>query len=113
MLLLIEYYKKYTKNKEIKVTENILKWTNQYKENTDVYLSFLIECTEEATTHIRTSALYDAFKKWFIMNNPKAPVPSNREFTMNLKRHKPVGKIRDNVSVANGIKNLGIIKEYA
>jgi len=41
MLLLIEYYKKYMENKKIIVTDNVLKWTNQYKEETDLYLMFL------------------------------------------------------------------------
>ena len=71
MLLLIEYYKKYIKNKKIIVTDNILKWTNQYKEETDIYLNFLNECTKEAKTHIRTSKLYEAFKNWLVDNNPK------------------------------------------
>src|SRR5271170_6043970 len=35
MLLLITYYKKYIENKKIAITENVLKWTNQYKEQTD------------------------------------------------------------------------------
>ena len=47
MLLLIEYYKKYTITHELKSTNNILKWTDQYKEDTDLYLQFLNECTEE------------------------------------------------------------------
>jgi hypothetical protein len=49
--------------KEIQVTENILKWTNQYKEDTDIYLNFLTECTELAETHISKSTIYEAFKK--------------------------------------------------
>lgn len=110
MLLLIGHYKKYMKNKEIIVTDNILTWTNQYKEATDIYLTFLNECTEESVTHIRTSVLYDGFKTWFITNNPKTRIPSNREFMTNIKKHKTVERIRDNDSVINGIKKLKIIK---
>ena len=41
MLLLIEYYKIYRVSKKIDITDNILKWTNMYKEDTDVFLQFL------------------------------------------------------------------------
>lgn len=102
MLLLIEYYNKYMETKKIVITENILKWTNQYKEDTDLYLTFLNECTYEANTHIRTSLLYEAFKKWFIVNNPRTHIPSNREFTINIKKYKIVEKIRDCGSSING-----------
>ena len=51
MLLLIEYYKKYSKTHELKTTDNILKWTDQYKEDIDIYLQFLNECTEERQTY--------------------------------------------------------------
>ena len=109
MLLLIEKYKIYTKTHELKTTENILKWTNQYKENTDIYLQFLNECTVDGTTNVRTSALYDAFKTWFVNNNPKKQIPSNREFTINIKKYKKVDKIRDGAIIINGIKNIQII----
>ena len=70
MLLLMEYYKNYNENKILMLTENILEWTNQYKEDTDLYLSFLNECTEESDTHISTIELYEKFKSWFKINNP-------------------------------------------
>lgn len=111
MLLLIEYYKKYMETHQIVVTENILKWTNQYKEDTDIYLSFLNECTQDTNSHIRTSTLYEAFKTWFVHNNPRTHIPSNREFTINIKKYKDVEKIKELNIVANGIKNLGI-NEY-
>jgi phage/plasmid-associated DNA primase len=38
MLLLLEYYENYTKTHELKVTKEILKWTDEYKEITDIYL---------------------------------------------------------------------------
>lgn len=109
MLLLINYYKKYMKNKRLVATENILKWTNQYKEDTDIYLCFLNECTEQSDIHIRTSTLYNSFKKWFTEKNPKTIVPSNKAFIINIKRYKTIEKIRDGNSVANGIKKLKIV----
>ena len=112
MLLLIKYYKKYMQEKKIIITQNILKWTNQYKEDTDIYLNFLNECTKKSENHIRTSILYDAFKDWFVNNNPKTHIPSNKEFMINIKRHFNVTKIKDNGSVVNGIKNLKLNTEY-
>jgi P4 family phage/plasmid primase-like protien len=47
MLLLIDYYKKYKKLHELKPTPDIMKWTDQYKSDTDMYVQFLNECTEE------------------------------------------------------------------
>lgn len=75
-------------------------------------LSFLDECTEFSAKHVKTSALYEAFQKWFVTNNPKTHIPSNREFTINLKKHKNVGKIRFVGSNLNGIKNLKLLDEY-
>jgi phage/plasmid-associated DNA primase len=73
MLLLIEYYKKYSQTHELKATNEILKWTSQYQENTDLYLQFLNENTEENKEgHIHCSTLYETFKYWFKNNNPNA-----------------------------------------
>ena len=88
ILLLIEYYKNYTKTNELKPTNNILKWTSQYQEDTDLYLQFLNECTEETETHIKTSDIYDEFKVWFKAGNPGTKIPSNREFLSNIKKYK-------------------------
>lgn len=46
------------------------------------------------------------FQKWFVNNNPKTHIPTNREFTLNIKRHENVTKIKNKGSVVNGIKNL-------
>jgi hypothetical protein len=54
---------KYTNTHELKATDNILKWTNQYQENTDIYLQFLNENTGgNKEGHIHCSTLYDTFK---------------------------------------------------
>ena len=106
MLLLIEFYKKYIKTKELKPTENILKWTDQYKEDTDMYLQFLNECTEESTSHIKNTELYDHFKIWFKQNNPNTKIPSNREFISNIKKYKTIEHVKINGSSSYGIKNL-------
>ena len=109
MLLLIEYYKKYTETKKLMPTENILKWTNQYKENTDLYLSFLNECTEHNDDgHIHCSTLYEYFKYWFKLNNPNTKIPSNKEFITNLKKYKEILRVRVDEKILIGIKNLKI-----
>ena len=110
MLILIEYYKKYTKTHELKPTENILKWTNQYKEDTDLYLQFLNECTEDNNDgHIHCSTLYTSFKEWYKNNNPQNKIPSNKEFLNNIKKHKDVRKIKIAGIPQWGIKNLKLI----
>jgi phage/plasmid-associated DNA primase len=107
MLLLIEHYKKYTENKNLVATENILKWTNQYKENTDLYLSFLNECTEESeNSDIHCTIIYIGFKDWFKNNNPNTKIPSYKEFMSNIKKHKEITKPKINGIPQAGIKNL-------
>jgi phage/plasmid-associated DNA primase len=106
MLLLIDYYKEYIKTKNLVATENILKWTNQYKENTDIYLQFLNECTEESATHMKTTEIYENFKQWFKLNNPNTKIPSNREFITNIKKYKSLDHVRIEKNIFYGIKNL-------
>jgi P4 family phage/plasmid primase-like protien len=110
MLLLIEYYKKYIEKNELKPTPEILKWTNQYQENTDLYLQFINENTEENKEgHIHCATLYDTFKFWFKNNNPNSKIPSNKEFINNLKKYKTVCKVYVDNKSQLGIKNLQLI----
>ena len=106
MLLLIEYYKNYVKTHELKATEHILKWTNQYQENTDLYLQFLNDNTEgNKDGNVHCIQLYDTFKYWFKNNNPNTKIPSNKEFVNNLRKHKIVKNVK-----VNGKPNLGIME---
>ena len=109
MLLLIEYYKKYSETHELKTTDNILKWTTQYQEDTDLYLQFLNECTEESESHVHTATLYEAFKGWFKNNNPNTKIPSNKEFVANIKKHKEVLRVKIEGTTMIGIRNLQLI----
>ena len=111
MLMLIEYYKKYNETKVLNVTENILKWTNQYKEDTDMYLQFLNECTEETDTkdaRVHCSILYLTFKDWYKINNPQSKIPSNKEFINNIKKHKTIVPIKIEGKSNLGIRNIKI-----
>jgi P4 family phage/plasmid primase-like protien len=110
MLLLIEYYKKYTYANKLVPTENILKWTNQYKENTDIYLQFLNEKTEYSeSSNVHCSELYETFKIWFKNNNPHTKIPSNKEFVLNLRKHKEICKVSVDNKSQLGIRNLQIM----
>ena len=111
MLLLIEYYKKYSETSELKATCNILKWTNQYQEETDLYLQFLNECTEEnKDCHIHCVMLYETFKNWFKINNPNTKIPSNKEFVTNLRKYKNIKDIKINGKTKLGILELKLIE---
>ena len=111
MLLLIEYYKKYTKTHELNTTDNILKWTCQYQEETDLYLQFLNECTEETEgENIHCCTLYEEFKGWFKNNNPNSKISSNKEFVANMRKYKDIKKIWINEKTLLGIKNLKILQ---
>jgi phage/plasmid-associated DNA primase len=109
MLLLIKTYNEYKKNQQLIPTNNILEWTNRYKEQTDIYFNYLSERTEHSDKHIHVSKLFEDFKLWYKTNNPNSKIPSNKDFLQGLKKHKPIEKsVRDNEKVSNGIKNLKI-----
>lgn len=117
-LLLLDYYKKYEKNKDlIKPTEKILKWANQYKKHTDVYLEFLNECTEctkeSDMIRIKSIDLYKVFKIWCEKNNLGRYIPCGITFSMGIKNHKRIESIKfPDGQVTSGIKNLKINNEY-
>ena len=109
MLLLIEYYKNYVETHELKPTNNILKWTDQYQEETDMYLQFLNECTEiKEGEHNHCSKLYSLFKDWFKTNDPNSKIPNNKEFCNNIKKHKEIVKVWIEGRSQLGIRNLKI-----
>jgi P4 family phage/plasmid primase-like protien len=111
MLLMIEYYKKYIVTHTLKPTDNILKWTNQYKENTDMYLTYLNENTDESDEHVHCSMLYVNFKGWFKENNPNAKIPNNKEFVNGIRRYKTIEKVWAIGKGQLGIKNLKLIND--
>jgi P4 family phage/plasmid primase-like protien len=108
ILLLIEHYKNYTETKKLLPTENILKWTNQYKENTDLYLQFINEFiieTDSEDDRIHFIEMYEVFKSWFKNNNPNVRIPSDKEFGRNIKKYKLFEEsIRINDKVRKGLK---------
>lgn len=87
MLILIENYKDY-KSYKLKPTKDILQFTNEYKENADIYLSYLNENTEESDKHISMKTLHANFTVWYKRNYPNRRVPDNREFLSGAKKYK-------------------------
>jgi putative DNA primase/helicase len=108
MLLLIKYYKKYIITNKLNPTENILKWTNQYTENTDIYLQYLNENileTLDDNDKIHFIDLYLSFKTWFKLCNPQCKIPSDKEFGKNIRKYKNIEDwIRVGDKVRKGIK---------
>jgi P4 family phage/plasmid primase-like protien len=108
MLLLINYYKTYSQTKKLIPTKNILAWTEQYKENTDKYLSFLNENTIQSESHVHIVMLYATFKEWYKTNNPNTKIPNNKDFVNGIKKYKNVEKVRVDDKVQLGIKQLDL-----
>ena len=108
MLLLIEYYKKYQQTKILVPSNNIMKWTNQYKQNTCIFLCFLDENTHKSESDIHCSHLYDSFKEWFRTNNPTTKIPNNKDFINGISKYHEVKKIRIDNTILRGIKNLSL-----
>ena len=109
MLLLLKYYPKFI-NGELKPTKNILKWTDKYKEETDIYLSFLNERTVvKEGRNITMPHLFEEFKDWFNENYPGDRYPQKKAFTAGITQHKTIHtSIRENREriPSRGIKNL-------
>jgi hypothetical protein len=86
-------------------------WTNKYKENTDMYLNYINENTEEGKKNISIAALYEDFKTWFGTNNPGIVKPSNRDFKLGIEKHKTFKKVKYLGKCVVGIKNLKLTDE--
>ena len=108
MLLLIEKYKQYCEE-GLNETKEIMKFTKNYKETNDIYLQYLEERTEESDKHIHTSTLYTDFKSWFIENNPKAKIPSNKFFVAGLRNHLTLEQVRVGEKNTLGVKCLKLV----
>ncbi len=106
MLLLIEHYKKYQLEGKLVATKDILKWTKKYEAETDVYLQFLQECTEEKEgERLKASHLYPIFKHWWDTYFTSKPLGRNK-FMKELHKYLDIKMIRFDNSITNGIENL-------
>ena len=50
--------------------------------------------------------LYDDFKTWFVVNNPKTQIPSNRESAKAFGKYFNIENVRVDNKLTTGIKNL-------
>ena len=81
------------------------------KENTDIYLNFLNENTEENLEgHIHCVELYGFFKLLFKRDNPNSKIPNNKDFVNGIKKYKKIENIRIDTKIQLGIKNLKLIE---
>lgn len=110
IIILIEKYREYQKD-GLKETKDILKFTKNYKETNDIYLQYIEERTEKSEKHIHTSTLYADFKRWFVENNPRTKIPSNRVFVANLRNHMIVEQVSVDNKSSTGVKNIRTIRD--
>jgi hypothetical protein len=85
------------------------KYSNECSANDDIYVQYIEERTEPSDKHIHTSTLYSDFKQWFIENNPKVKIPSNRVFVASLRNHLILEQVRVNNKSTLGIKYIRLI----
>jgi len=93
-LLLNKYYPDYLENGLIE-PEKVTKYTNKYKKDSDVYLEFLTEWTEEPTDENddfeAINTLYRMFKFWYREAYSTSP-PAQKEFISYLSDKFEVGR---------------------
>lgn len=78
-----------------------------YKEESDKYYIFLVECTEESDKHIANTTLYDAFNIWHRKKYPAERIPNNKLFVNGMRKHKTVKNgVKINGKTYNGIEHL-------
>lgn len=109
MLLLLEHYKVYQTENKLVATKNILKWTKKYESETDVYLQFLNECTEEKEgERLKMKTIVEHFRDWWKGNIN--PVPPGRNTVIHgFRKHLEIKKIKISNIMAIGVKNIVII----
>lgn len=84
------YYKKY-KKEGIKVPNEVLKFTNNYQKNCDVFIEFLEDNVEEGTKkdEISFTELHEEYKIWYSDNYNSNKFATKRDFKKYMtKRYK-------------------------
>ena len=106
MVLLIEYYKKYQEEGKLVATKEILKWTKKYEAETDVYMRFLEECTEEKEGEkVCIDDIFKSFKNWFSDNNA-GMCPGKRSMMAGLRKYKEITRTTINKKWQRGIDGV-------
>lgn len=113
MIFLINLYKNYVlNNNDLQIPADVFKWTNQYKEETDIYLQFLNECTVKSQTHIKGIDLYNHFYIWFKKYSPNSKnIPKKRLFFNKMRSHgyEP-GNVKIEGEIEYGFKSIKILR---
>jgi len=119
MLVLLSYYKKFKITNQLKPTLSILKFTNETKDDSDIYKQYIDERIEESTdNYIHSTVLYNDFKIWFRNNYKNIELPSNKKFFKHIKDHSLIDNnftmfnaLRINDKVSSGFKNISLKNE--
>ena len=88
-----------------------MKWTNQYREDADIYLSYLTDCTIESEQNIYCIDLYNDFKDWFDERNPGVKKPNNKLFINGISKYHNIVKIKINYKSQLGFRFLALISD--
>jgi phage/plasmid-associated DNA primase len=110
MLLLIDYYKMYIKE-GLLPEQSVMQFTNEIKDEQNIYKQYMTERTIKAETHIHTSVLYEDFKKWFFdVNLNEKHISSNKMFVKELRKiNYVIENVKCDNKITTGIKNLQIL----
>ena len=103
MAMLIDKYYIIYKNKGIKVPNDVVKYTTEFKEQCDIYTDFTnekLENTKDISDFIDLSELYEEFKVWYEEAFSNNKYPSKRDFK------KYLGKLitNKNIFTTKGLK---------
>jgi hypothetical protein len=90
MALLIDKYYKLYKKEGLKVPYEIVKFTDEYRKECDLYSDFLLTYLEDAgdsslTETVDISSLYEQFKVWYEDNYGNKKCDAKNNFKKNLK----------------------------
>lgn len=113
ILLLIDYYKLYCKHGLIP-TDNIMKLTNKYKIENDIFLEYTKACFKESDNHVGISVVYNHFNRWCFDNYPRGKKYGNKEIRSGIKKYYKIWpsvavKIDDQDKTVVGIKNIELL----
>ena len=96
MSILIHYYKKYLQE-GLSEPEEVIKYTKEYRKDSDIYSAFIDENIEELKKNVKsvnttTSQIYAVFKDWYRENHPDTKCPIKTDVKKYLE--KKYGKAR-------------------
>lgn len=104
--ILLRYYSIYL-TEGLEMTPNMVKRTKEYQSDSDMFLYWLNERTQPATSNTHMSVLYNDFKGWYVSFYPGKKLPSSLEFVRGVKVYKEVKRtVWSNGSAKQGIAHL-------